>query len=96
MPNTQAENDFLAGTMNPNGVAITWIGFNYDNSELWEDGTSSSATNSWRVLYEVDDSGDRTNGEPVVFMRANGAWSFEPKSYSQQFVCEQYERTGVC
>ena len=89
MPNTEAENNFLTTIMNPKANAYTWIGFNYDNSERWEDGTSSSSTSDWRVLYEVDDSGDRGNGEPVVFMRSDGAWSFDGKSFDYEFVCEK-------
>ena len=89
VPNTEAENNFLTTIMNPKAYAYTWIGFDYDNSERWEDGTSSSGTSDWRVLYEVDDSGDRGNGEPVVFMRPNGAWSFDGKGFDYEFVCEK-------
>ena len=89
VPNTEAENNFLTTIMNPKAYAYTWIGFDYDNSERWEDGTSSSGTSDWRVLYEVDDSGDRGNGEPVVFMRPNGAWSFDGKHFDYEFVCEK-------
>ena len=89
MPNTQDENNFLATTMNPNGEEYTWIGFNYDNSQLWEDGSTSSATDNWRVLYDVHDNGARTNGQPAVFMRPGGDWSFDPTYFSFQFVCEK-------
>ena len=89
VPNTQSENSFLTSTMNPNGAAYTWIGFNYENSRLWEDGTTDSATNSWRVLNEVGDYEDRARGEPTIFMRADGRWSFDPKDESLQFVCEK-------
>ena len=86
VPNSPEENKFLASiTRQP----ITWIGFDYTDSELWADGTSSSATSSWRVLYEVDDSGDRANGEPAVFIRPNGDWSFDAKSLSHQAICEK-------
>ena len=46
VPSTEVENEFLAKRMNPNGESYTWIGFNYDNSASWEDGTSSSSTSS--------------------------------------------------
>ena len=75
--------------MNPNAVAYTWIGFNHDNFQLWEDGVKSSSTNSWRALDEVDDYEDRANGEPTVFMRPDGRWSFDPEDESFQFVCER-------
>ena len=89
VPNTKEENNFLTTIMNPKAYPYTWIGFNYDNSEQWEDGTSSSGTSDWRKLYEVDDSGDRGNGEPVVFMRSNGEWSFDGKNFNYEFVCEK-------
>ena len=89
VPNTKAENEFLVTIMNPNKVPYTWIGFDYDNNELWEDGTSISITSDWRILYNVDDNHDRANGEPVVFMRPNGDWSFDSKSNEYQFVCEK-------
>ena len=73
--------------MNPDDK-YTWIGFDYGNSEMWEDGTSSSGTNSWRKLNEVDDFGLR-NSQPVIFMKGDNSWQFEPKSYSYQFVCEK-------
>jgi hypothetical protein len=51
----------------------------------------------------VDDSGDRDNGEPHVFIRANGDWSFEGPSYDYPFTCERvpcaagfYTSTGGC
>ena len=87
VPNTKDENVFLATTMNPDGK-YTWIGFDHSNSEMWEDGTSSSSTNSWRKLNEVDDFGIR-NSQPVIFMKRDNSWQFEPKSYSYQFVCEK-------
>lgn len=95
VPNTQAENEFLAGTMNPIAELYTWIGFDYDNSELWEDGSSSTASNSWRVLYEVYDNGNRDKGQPAVFIRPGGDWSFDPKSEEFQFICEKGEPPGV-
>ena len=88
VPNTESENNFLSSTMNPSSTGLTWGGFDYTNNELWEDGTSSGSTDGWRVLYGVSDSGDRGNGEPVVFMRPNGAWSFEGKGFVYEYVCE--------
>lgn len=87
VPNTKDENDFLASTMNPDGE-YTWIGFDYSNSEMWEDGTSSSNKDNWRRLVDVDDFGLRTS-QPVIFMKRDNSWQFEPKSYSYQFVCEK-------
>ena len=94
VPNTLAENDFLKGEMNSNGEAYTWIGFDYENSELWEDGTSSTALDSWRILYNVDDSGKRNKGQPAVFIRPSGAWSFDAKNEQFQFICEKAEQSG--
>ena len=87
VPNTKDENDFLATTMNPDD-RYTWIGFDYSNSEMWEDGTSSSSTNSWRKLNDVDDYGMR-NSQPYIFMKADNSWQFEPNSFRYQFVCEK-------
>ena len=64
MPNTQDENTFLASTMNPSSVGYTWIGFNFTNDQKWEDGTASSQSDSWPILYNVDDAADHDNGEP--------------------------------
>merc|ERR1712166_500513 len=89
VPNTIAENTFLFSTMNPSGVAYTWIGFDYKNRQQWEDGTDSSMSSSWRVLYSVHDAAARKRGQPVTFMRRNGAWSFDPKSYRFEYVCEK-------
>ena len=89
VPNTESENTFLHSTMNPSNVSYTWVGFDYSNNELWEDGSSSTSTDGWRKLYSVDDSGDRMNGEPVVFMRPSGAWSFDSKNYDYEYVCEK-------
>ena len=89
VPNTEAENTFLAsGVMNSNRQSYTWLGFDYDDAERWSDGSPSSMSASWRPLYQVDDAADRTNGEPAVFIRANGAWSFENKDQSYPFICE--------
>ena len=77
VPNTKVENEFLATKMNSYGTEFTWIGFDYDNKELWEDGTTNLVTNDWRVLYEVEESDARNNGKPVVFMKPNGDWDHE-------------------
>jgi len=37
----------------------------------------------------VDDAADRGNGEPVTFIRPNGAWSFDSKEQSYQYICER-------
>ena len=95
VPNTLTENVFLKGKMNPNGEAYTWIGFDYENSELWEDGTSSTGLDSWRILYNVDDSWKRNDGQPAVFIRPSGAWSFDAKYQQFQFICEKAEQSGV-
>ena len=85
VPNSQEENKFLASiTRQP----ITWIGFDYKDSELWADGTSSSSTNNWRVLYQVYDS-NLKNSQPGLFLRQNGDWSFDPKSIKYQTICEK-------
>ena len=81
--------------MNPNREAYTWLGFDFGNSELWEDGSSSSATSNWRVLYSVHDAGDRSTSDPVVFIRPNGDWSFDPKYYNYEFICERSEESGM-
>ena len=60
----------------------------YADAERWADGSPSSMSAGWRPLYAVDDAGDRASGEPVVFIRANGDWSFESKEYSYPFICE--------
>ena len=87
VPNTLTENEFLTTEMNPNKQTHTWIG-NY-KWEQWEDGTSNSGTNSWRKLEDVEDNEDRNNGEPHIFMRANGDWSFDGKRNKYNFVCEK-------
>ena len=74
--------------MNPNDEPYTWIGFNYHNSESWEDGTPSSSTSSWRKISDWGDYSLR-NSQPVLFMRPSGAWSFDPKSERLQFICEK-------
>ena len=74
--------------MNPNDVSYTWIGFNYDNSESWEDGTTSSSTSSWRKYSDWDDY-DVRNSQPVLFIRPSGAWSFDRKSERFQVICEK-------
>ena len=74
--------------MNPNDVSYTWIGFNYDNSASWEDGSSSSITSSWRKISDWDDYSLR-NSQPVLFIRQTGAWSFDPKTQKYQFICEK-------
>ena len=89
VPNTKVENEFLATKMNSYGTEFTWIGFDYDNKELWEDGTTNLVTNDWRVLYEVEESDARNNGKPVVFMKPNGDWSFNSKDDTYQFICEK-------
>jgi len=89
VPNTAAENTFLTTTMNPKGDSYTWLGFDYTNGEKWEDGGSADSTSGWRVLYNVHDAADRVNGEPVVFIRPDGAWSFEGKSYNYPYICEK-------
>ena len=81
--------------MNPNRDSYTWLGFDFGNSELWADGSPSSATSSWRELYNVHDAGDRTGPDPVVFMRSNGDWSFDPKYYEYGFICESSEQSGA-
>ena len=88
MPNTQDENTFLA-SMNPSAVWHTWIGFDFTNNEKWEDGTASSQSDSWRVLYNVDDAADRDNGEPATFIRPSGDWSFDAKGSSFSYICEK-------
>ena len=87
VPNTKDENDFLATTMNPDDKYI-WIGFDFSNSEMWEDGTSSSSTNSWRKLEDVDDF-DIRNSQTVIFMKGDNSWQFDPNWQSYQFVCEK-------
>ena len=89
MPNTLVENEFLATTMNSDGIEFTWIGFDYDNMELWEDGTTNLGTNNWRVLYEVEESDGRNNGKSVVLMKSNGDWSFNSKDDNYTFICEK-------
>ena len=96
VPSTQDENEFLATTMNSDGMEFIWIGFDYDNNELWEDGTTNLGTNNWRVLYEVEESNARNNGKSVVFMKANGDWSFNSKDDSYQFICEKKLSMTVC
>ena len=96
VPNTEAENTFLSSTMNPSRVAYTWIGFDYTNSEQWEDGSDSSMSSSWRVLYSVDDAAARVNGQPVAFIRPSGAWSFDRKSNRMEYVCEKPCALCVC
>ena len=98
VPNTQVENEFLAHRMNPNDADYTWIGFNYENCGktcTWEDGSSSSITNSWRKISGVDDYSLRSS-QPVLFMRgssfssfSSGDWSFDQKSGRFQFICEK-------
>ena len=77
--------------MNPHSTSYTWLGFDFSNNDgpQWEDGTDSSQSDSWRVLYNVDDAADRGNGEPVTFIRPNGAWSFDSKEQSYQYICER-------
>ena len=87
VPNTKDENDFLATTMNPDDK-YTWIGFDYENSQMWEDGTSSSSTNSWRKLEDVEDFGIR-NSQTVIFMKGDSSWQFDPNWKGYQFVCEK-------
>ena len=87
VPNTQAENDFLTTEMNPNKQTYTWIG--HSNGDKWEDGTSNSGTNSWRKWEDVDDYANRRNGQPHIFMRANGDWSFDGNNNLYNFVCEK-------
>jgi len=89
VPNTQDENTFLASTMNPSSVGYTWIGFDFTNNEKWEDGSDSSQSDSWRILYNVDDAADRDNGEPATFIRPSGDWSFDAKSHSFSYICEK-------
>jgi len=88
VPNTDDENNFLSSTMNPSGTAHTWGGFDHWKNK-WEDGSSSTMSSSWRTLDSVDDAADRFFFEPVIFMRANGDWSFEGKSYNYAYVCEK-------
>lgn len=90
VPNSDAENTFLTTTMNPSGTAYTWIGFDTLKGK-WEDSSATNATDCWRKLLNnnnvVTDSIDRVL-QPVVFMRPSGAWSFDPKAYNMEFVCE--------
>ena len=96
VPNTQVENEFLATTMNLDGTEFTWIGFDYDDKELWEDGTTNLSTNNWRKLYEVEESDARNNGKSVVVMNANGDWSFNSKDDIYQFICEKKLSMTFC
>jgi len=94
VPNSAAENTFLATTMNPNEAgsdAFIWIGFDYSNGQKWEDGSNSDATSSWRVLYSQEDANhkaDETGAMPVVFMRSDGGWAFAAKTPINQYICE--------
>jgi len=103
VPNSESENKFITSLLQ--NKPYTWIGFDYDTKKLsvgnamwgvrtynngfWEDGSHASMSSNWRKLYHVDDAGDRVNGEPVVFIRANGLWSFDAKRQSYPFICER-------
>jgi len=105
VPNTKSENEFFVSLLQKEpytwigfdyttkklNLGAAWWGATKDhilyNYGFWEDG--SSYYFRWRNLYYVDDAGDRDNGEPVVFIRANGLWSFDAKTHSYPFICER-------
>ena len=74
--------------MNPDGV-YTWIGYDQENSWLWEDMTYYSGMQNWRPLSHAEDYGYRKTTQPVLFMKKEGTWQFEPRSYTYQFICEK-------
>ena len=88
VPNTRTENNFLATTMNPDGVH-TWIGYDQENSWLWEDLTLYYGMQNWRPLYKADDYEYRKSTQPVLILEKDGTWQFEPRSYTYQFICEK-------
>jgi len=96
VPNTLAENAFLTSTMNNGSKSYSWLGFDYskaikpgNSQRTWEDG-STDISITWRNVYSVDDN-KKKSSQPVLFMRASGAWSFDPYTGlpgSTQYVCE--------
>ena len=92
VPNSEAENNFLASTMNAANV-YRWIGFDHSNlrngKRFWEDGTDNQQTKNWRSLDTVPDYDLIASGQKVLFMKPDGSWQFEPKHIQYQSVCEK-------
>ena len=92
-PNIEQENSFLADRMNPEAESYTWIGFDASQG-TWEDGSGTDETSDWRTLSDTEQY-DLRSSQPVIFMRASGAWSFDPKDYDMSFVCEKNAGTRL-